>query len=620
MHLFKGLEIFFINKEEFEIQKKTWKKTAKKIEIFYVVCISFFFFTFNCFKFVFKKIEITKIFFIIKPTQIKKKMQPNLLPLETILFFGSLNQETNLLPTPSQYYAYSRSDLVQMQSSQTRLQALVPRFPMDFLGSDYKSLFLPCTPAHEIELKISESQFPICKPENPGVLNLGFIKTEQKTGFKGFRSGKRSAIFWDSNEKKFFRLKGCGNLESGFVCSIGKVNLDPNSKEIRGCHYRHTVKRELLMTEKIDGFLKEFGFESGNKPVGFWLYNEKFEEVVNNLSNVFPKISKFCGVFETLGEKRVATHLFQGFEALLSEILRISEKFQNFKLDLDSVFTEERVLKDGSFIKTPVSLDGNETEENLLNIFEFINEKKLQMPLDTLSKSIFLQFMPEIIENLNITKNYVELFTKIFMNLFNDNDFFFLNDFLGLAGTLYSRIGFEIGRIKTIFCEKRINWGYYFDHHPYLAHCNAHPNNFIVLPEDSIGENLLAPLDFDLAFEEKEFLNIDYSEKSYGDFDGKVFCDFMENEKISMEFALTGMENMDNFEYYGLKLKELEQKTQRNFEGVKILLRDSLRKFYLKGMNLKENFDFEKKFTWKKHKKIYDLIKLALIITNDCLG
>lgn len=32
--------------------------------------------------------------------------------------------------------------------------------------------------------------------------------------------------------------------------------------------------------------------------------------------------------------------------------------------------------------------------------------------------------------------------------------------------------------------ENNINWGYYKDHDPYIHHCNAHPNNFVILDND----------------------------------------------------------------------------------------------------------------------------------------
>lgn len=539
-------------------------------------------------------------------------MQPTQPPLETLLFFGSPFQQTYLTPTSSHCLPYAPTSFLQLQTPNTLLQALIYRFSLDFLGFEYKGLYLPCTPAHEILLTIPETDFIPCNSDtSKGILDYGFIKTDQKTEFPAYRSGKRSAIYWDIHSSRFFRLKGCGNNERGFESLIGMVNLSTESKEIRGCHYSHTVKRELLMTDKINKFLTPLGFESGNKPIGFYLYGE----IPNNLDNSFAKIPKFCGVFETLGEKRVATHLFQGFEALLLEFIRFSE----IKFKIKEVFPKERLENDGKYNNTPVDMDGKAENEVLLDIFSLLDQKELSWTLDEQTKIMFLKALPEIIENLQIKPLFSDIFTSIFNEIFQKDELFLLNDLLGLAGLLYARIGFEIGRIKRIFIDKRINWGYYFDHHPFLAHCNAHPNNFIVLQEGNIGENLLAPLDFDLAFEEKEFININYEDKNYGERDEKLFNEMIDNERVSLELALTGIENMDNFEYYSLKLKGLEGEKENDFDGIKVLLRDCLRRFYLIGMDMEKEFKI-KGFEWKKQSKLYSIIKLSLIITNECMG
>jgi hypothetical protein len=62
---------------------------------------------------------------------------------------------------------------------------------------------------------------------------------------------------------------------------------------------------------------------------------------------------------------------------------------------------------------------------------------------------------------------------------------------------IFSRIGWEVGRTMHSFYKNKLNWGYYSDHDT-AFHCNAHPNNFIVLPPGH--NNLIAPLDFDMAF------------------------------------------------------------------------------------------------------------------------
>ena len=62
------------------------------------------------------------------------------------------------------------------------------------------------------------------------------------------------------------------------------------------------------MTDKITKLLQQYSIESANKSVGYWKYDTEFS-LGTELKNDFPLVDKFCCVFETLGEKRVMTHL-----------------------------------------------------------------------------------------------------------------------------------------------------------------------------------------------------------------------------------------------------------------------------------------------------------------------
>ncbi|WP_233357582.1 hypothetical protein, partial [Vibrio cholerae] len=70
---------------------------------------------------------------------------------------------------------------------------------------------------------------------------------------------------------------------------------------------------------------------------------------------------------------------------------------------------------------------------------------------------------------------------------------------------LFARMGWEVGKIKRTLIKNDINWGFFKDHGD-VFHNNAHLNNFVVLPPIN-GPNLLGPLDFDLAFTKKDFIN-----------------------------------------------------------------------------------------------------------------
>ena len=93
-----------------------------------------------------------------------------------------------------------------------------------------------------------------------------------------------------------------------------------------------------------------------------------------------------------------------------------------------------------------------------------------------------------------------------------------------------------------------ISWGYFFDHSPFEPHCNAHPNNFLVLPSDQ--NSILAPLDFDFAYEKSNFISTFEEDKdNFGKYDESLFCSWINSETYELDKALQGEENMSNFAY-----------------------------------------------------------------------
>ena len=80
--------------------------------------------------------------------------------------------------------------------------------------------------------------------------------------------------------------------------------------EIRGCCFSHTVLIEQYTSDLIGKLLAKHGVLVGNLPLAMWQYDSIQEDAL-------PEVIKYCGVFETLGEKRLASHLFPGLESLL---------------------------------------------------------------------------------------------------------------------------------------------------------------------------------------------------------------------------------------------------------------------------------------------------------------
>ena len=132
--------------------------------------------------------------------------------------------------------------------------------------------------------------------------------------------------------------------------------------EIKGCCFKHTAATEQYMSEHVGEILEKHGIPVGNQPVALWKYSipdeplpkvrmhETFESTCavcfilttgfhcssdvtidqSHFSNrschhhysfvafiLCLKVEKYCGVFETLGEKRLASHLLPGLDVLL---------------------------------------------------------------------------------------------------------------------------------------------------------------------------------------------------------------------------------------------------------------------------------------------------------------
>jgi len=119
----------------------------------------------------------------------------------------------------------------------------------------------------------------------------------------------------------------------------------------------------------------------------------------------------------------------------------------------------------------------------------------------------------EILAKLNISSSYSNLLSQAIQQVSSSSSStttITFSDFFALLGDLYSILGGEIGETMRRIYEVDLNWGYFADHDT-AYHCNAHPNNFVVLPRGN--GRLLAPLDFDMAFYRKEYIMYSHEKK-----------------------------------------------------------------------------------------------------------
>ena len=210
------------------------------------------------------------------------------------------------------------------------------------------------------------------------------------------------------------------------------------------------------------------------------------------------------------------------------------------------------------------------------------------------------------------------------------------NSIVKSIALIFARCGAEAGKIKRLLDENEISWGYFTDHNPYEPHCNAHPNNLIVIdPTKNQNSNILATLDFDLAFDAESFINtiapdpeiftdqenLEIQQKLYGTNDMEQFDAWLNSEKYELEMALGGNENMANFSYSG---QENLEDTGFIAEILSTCMRDFCVKKYRESYNKKGwlwgdlNYGMDKELAKGYNEHLNDiatLIKVSICLT-----
>jgi len=156
-----------------------------------------------------------------------------------------------------------------------------------------------------------------------------------------------------------------------------------------------------------------------------------------------------------------------------------------------------------------------------------------------------------------------------------------------LIAYVYFHLGFQVGATHRLFKENGISWGTYSDQLATM-HCNAHPNNFVVLSaEESSNNQWIAPLDFDMAYDWDSFVG-----------DEEAFKSNSNTEKQALKTALCGMDINS-----GAKPMDLKSPLKPLLVG----LRDTL----ICGFEAKDDAPYCEEL----RKPVHALFRLALLMT-----
>ena len=558
---------------------------------------------------------------------------------EENIYFG--DKYCFLYPCTGIYRSYKKEYIQQDELNKESIaETLKFADDLSYIKPEYKDHYIPVIPEtqiHFINKNLKEDE----KENIDFLLNQPLIKAKEIKDytpcFKCIQSGHRSAVIKDPKTGIYYRLKGCGNDELGFNLMKSEGYLVEYNT--RGSQYVSTCFRELYYSEKINEELKKINIPCANLPVGFWKYdknlnilsNEKVKkEDIPIMQNQIPEVDKYCGIFRTLGDKRLRTHLLCGMEKILLNVAKLciskgvikEEQLEEIK----KIYPESRLPNKIETFKT-ISLFG---PKNGVNFDDWcknpVYEKEKYDSIISCAK-----LKKEVKENKNLqifleqTEKYDELFPllteeasekhkkmirsvldKLLEGQKNGKKFFqSLID-------IYARIGYEVSRVKKCLQVAHINWGSYLDR-GFDYHCNAHSNNLVVLPQGN--DSLLAPLDFDLAFTKEKMMIIYKEAPTFGQVDESYWDNYINAEFVDLSLNLCGAEDY-NFDF------EKNKKNEDSFEvkirnAIRFLLCDCMLENYMKGFDNIPSEDVINSEQLKKDSFFHNIVKLALLVTAE---
>ena len=510
---------------------------------------------------------------------------------------------------------------------------------LSYIKPEYKDHYVPVVPEPNIHFKNANLKDDE-NEEIDSILRQPLIKAKEIKDYPCYKciiSGHRSALIKDPKSGIYYRLKGCGNDEKGF--NLQKTEGVMVEIVTRGSQYDTTCFRELFYSEKADENLKKLNIRCANYPVGFWKYDKNLEilpkenikpEDIPKLENQDPEIDKYCGIFHTLGDKRLRTHLLCGLEKILEIISKIciDKQLINEELlnEIKKIYPASRLPNKIETFKT-ISFFGPFN----INFDEWVKKPVYEKRhYDAIISSE--QFKKEINENKNLnvfieqTENYDEIYNKLSENLSEKHKTMAKNIienmkkeqkngkkfFLTLLN-IYIRIGYEVGKIKRCFQDANINWGSYVDRGS-SYHCNAHSNNLVVLPQGN--ESLLSPLDLDLAFSKEKMIIINKDCPTYGQHDLSYWDNYINAEFVDLSLNLCGAEDY-NFEFEKNKNKNPDSLEAKVKNVIRFLLCDCMLENYMKGYDKLESKDLISDKELKEDNFFHDIIRLALVTTAE---
>jgi hypothetical protein len=500
-------------------------------------------------------------------------------------------------------------------------------------------------------------------------------KDDPSAMISGLASGVRSGLVQVHN--RWYRLKGCGNHDQGFPL---RKRLHPVSSsgqqidwcDIRGCAFMNTALRELFYTETLPRLSDPLcPIISANHSVGLIKYSDP------DLLPCGSTVQTTCIVQQTIGDRRFGTHILAGIELLLPSL--ISEELISSQ-ELLNLFPDRRpgrernklseIIPTGPFISDytlGTSQHGNDHEtqglcwpeiprdgSSLANVTSPTCSFPLRAPLPSQYPSQWTNEGPRemtedwkslwdlTVEKLKVSlaraheKNKSDLHSH---KLLSDTSAETMSEQPAVYVThvlnyLFSRCGYDCGRILSTMHSHRISWGTYqdamcrrdFDE----WHCNAHANNLVLIPPQTDSallhshtnsHSFLSFLDLDMAFGEEEMIQVTQEADSEPRSGSAMFSNILWREYVNMMEVLAGNDSSTGVPNAALSVTQSYSPVLRSVQSA---LSDTMVLAYQEAYQCHQSNDRKRgavmDYDEELHQAAYCLLELAIIVMAEYIA
>ena len=558
---------------------------------------------------------------------------------EEDIWYGSL--PARLDSAPGMTERYTQGMFVEDFSEEALVTTLSRAAPLAPPGTDGKTnddlsappVVVPAVPS--VELRINRDASAGAEVPLPPALQQPLIKVplDSTSGISAVASGVRSALF--EADGVWYRLKGCGNGNDGGF-TIRTTNARAGAwRDVRGCAFVHTARRELHVSDELARALAVEGAVVANVPRAIWRYGagaSPFGE-----SELFQAV---CAVEETRGDRRLGTHVLSGIDILLP--LLIGDEVSNCKAELLALFPHQRPdaltvgtaeLLTDAMVAFELGLAAGDAPGIGLTWPEQPREAALFAYAADAGEAMCERAPPADAPLPDQwTQDGSQPMSPDWKPLWCEarREYGCVLDELRTQGRgresvlayLMARVGHECGTMLRAMHAAGYSWGTYVDAMCFEGqwHCNAHSNNVVVLSESeaarAVGNQEHPPfcacLDFDMAFTARSF--VDTQGAGHVGAEPVQFATLLARERLNFGEVLAGGDSTSGVPQVAIGAVENQSEHVRL---VRHALHDTLVHCYLRAYDQQRD-THTMSFDPLLHRGSYAVLRMAIVVMAEC--